>query len=112
MIRAVYTFAALCLISSGLEASFIQGKKIYSASCTKCHLYGKAMASSKSAQEWKNLLQFKENSNKLAQLHLNAKEAEASWSYFKDKTYKEEARHLKDFLQKYSSDRGRHNSCN
>jgi len=71
------------------------------------------MASSKSAETWKDLLALKEDiSNALGQIHLDASGAKTSWNYFGGGTYKKESKHLKDFLQKYSSDRGRHNSCN
>jgi len=71
------------------------------------------MDSSKSAKTWKDLLLFKESPfNAFGQIHIDANEAKTSWDYFKSDAYKKESKHLKDFLQKCSSDRGRHNSCN
>lgn len=102
----------LALLATGLEASASQGKAIYAKNCLTCHISAKGMASNKSAKAWKDLLLFKEGpSNALGQIHLDADEAKSSWDYFKSDTYQKESKHLKDFLQKYSSDRGRHNSC-
>ncbi len=102
----------LSLLITGLEASASQGKAIYTKSCLPCHISAKGMASSKSAKNWKELLLFEEGpSNALGRIHLDANGAQTSWDYFKGDTYKADSRHLKDFLQKYSSDRGKHNSC-
>lgn len=103
----------LSLFVTGLEASASQGKVLYVKRCLSCHISAKGMSSSKSAKTWKELLVMNGSPlNELARIHLHADEAETSWGYFKGSVYKEESRHLKDFLQKYSSDRGRHNSCN
>lgn len=102
----------LSLLVTGLEASASQGKAIYAKNCLACHISAKGMASSKSAKTWKELLLFAEGpSNALSRIHLDTDEAKASWDYFKDDTYQQESKHLKDFFQKYSSDRGKHNSC-
>jgi len=92
-------------------ASVSQGKLIYAQQCLSCHIEGKYLANTKKAKEWKLLLTEKDSTNKLAQSHLNHKKAKDSWSYFKQKNYLQESKHLKDLLQKYSLDRGKHNSC-
>jgi cytochrome c5 len=91
-----------------LDASATQGKEVYNKICLQCHLSGKSLASQKSAHAWKTLFA----TETLSQLHLDKEEANASWDYFKAEAYQQEIRHLKDFMQKYSSDRGKHNSCN
>lgn len=103
-----YLFCILSLLIADIEASVSQGKDIYATACQECHLNGKYLASKKSAQEWKILIE----SDKLSQLHLRDEGAKTFWSYFEGETYQKETKHLKDFLQKYSSDRGKHNSCN
>lgn len=91
-----------------LDASVSQGKEICMKRCLPCHLNAKALAGTNSAKVWQELFR----TDELSKLHLKRKEAEASWSYFKRESYQNETRDLKEFLQKYSSDRGRHNSCN
>lgn len=112
MRTAVYALCLASLLILDLNASASQGKEIYSRTCAQCHLYGKAMASTKSAKEWAALISIGEGPDTLAQQHLDTDKAKNSWSYFKSETYLKESRDLKDYLQKYSSDRGRHNSCN
>jgi hypothetical protein len=112
MKHCLYYLGILSLIISGLEASASQGKAVYTTSCLPCHISAKGMASQKLAKTWKELLLFdKDTSNTLAKIHLDSNKAKASWDYFRSEAYRQENRHLKDFLQKYSSDRGRHNSC-
>ena len=105
---ALYCLCIGMLTASNLCASATQGKEIYNMQCLQCHLNGKSLASAKSAKTWKTLIE----TSTLPQLHLANEEAKASWDYFKTKVYQQDTRHLKDFLQKYSSDRGKHNSCN
>lgn len=105
------------LLSSGLylsilNASVSQGKEVYKKRCQQCHNYAKAMAGSKSSAEWKKVFDKKDSANVLAQTHLKAEKAKASWDYFQNPPYAKEVKHVKDFMLKYSSDRGRHNSCN
>lgn len=109
----LFYISLLSFIITSLEASASQGKIIYTDNCLSCHISAKGMASSKPAKTWKELLVFKEGpSNTLGQAHLDANKAKVSWDYFESDAYKKESKHLKDFLQKYSSDRGKHNSCN
>jgi len=108
----LYCLGILALTATGLAASASQGKVIYTKSCLPCHISAKGMAYSKSAKTWKDLLLFKEgSSNALGQIHLDVNDAQTSWDYFLSDLYKKESKHLKDFLQKYSSDQGKHNSC-
>ena len=96
---------------TNMYASVSQGKLIYKKECLSCHIEGKYLASTKKAKEWKELLIENEKSNKLAQLHFSIKKTDEDWSYFKQKDYLQDSNHLKNLLQKYSSDRGKHNSC-
>jgi hypothetical protein len=85
-----------------------------STSKAVCHVISaqKAWPQASPQKHGKNFSLFKtEPSNTLAQIHLDAGEAKSSWAYFEGDAYKKESKHLKDFLQKYSLDRGRHNSC-
>jgi len=106
------TFFFVLLLLSIAEASVSQGKLIYTKECLQCHLNGKALSSHKTAQKWKELFNIYNKTNELAQTHLNTKKAKSSWPYFHNASYQKDSKHLKDFMQKYSSDRGRHNSCN
>jgi hypothetical protein len=112
MKHCLYYVGLFTLIVTGLEASASKGKAIYTKSCLSCHISAKGMASSKPAKTWNELLLFQEgSSNTLGQIHLDANKTKASWGYFESDLYRNESKHLKDFLQKYSSDRGKHNSC-
>jgi len=107
--RVLLFLSFLLLISA--EASVSQGKKVFSQRCAPCHIEGKYFASKKKAKQWKILLKFQDKTNPLADFHLDSPEANASSSYFLSQEYKQNSKHLKDLLQKYSKDRGSHNSC-
>jgi len=104
-------FLLVCTFIIQSNASVSQGKLIYAKECLSCHINGKYFASTKKAKEWKHLFIKKDNKDKLANLHLNIEEAKESWSYFNSQDYSHQKKHLKNLLQKYSSDRGKHNSC-
>ncbi len=104
----LFYFCIFILFTPFLEASAIQGKDTYKKECLQCHLEGKSFATKNTAKGWQALFK----TGALSQLHVNNKAAKASWSYFEGESYQKDIKHLKDFLQKYSSDRGKHNSCN
>lgn len=94
-----------------LEGSVSEGKVIYAKACQQCHPYSMNFAGSKTSKEWKALFKRQEESTHLARIHLDSEKAKLAWDYFKNDTYKKEAKHLRDYLLKYSSDRAQHNSC-
>ena len=99
------TILLLLLLSSlDLIASVSKGKIIYAAQCKTCHVQGKYLAQGKKAKVWKKIL--KENT--LNTLHLDKN---ISLPYLSSIAFKEDKTHLKALLQKYSKDRGSHNSC-
>ena len=107
-----YAMAAIMIMagSTVLNAATYKGQKMYMDSCKECHGGGQEMAASKKQREWSKLMDNK--GEKLAEIHLKSKKAEASWEYFKDKSYTKGARHLEDFLVEYAKDSGNVPACN
>ena len=92
------------LLTDHLHASVSKGKEIFLQECRSCHLEGKYFASHKKAKEWSRLL--KEDAlNKIHQ------DKNISLPYLSHEKFLEDKKHLKALLQKYSKDRGKHNSC-
>lgn len=106
----VFAVVAAILMVSNMEAATYKGQKIYIESCKECHGGGQELAGSKTQRNWGKLLDKK--GEKLADIHLNSKKAQASWSYFTDKSFTKGARHLEDFLVEYASDSGNVPACN
>ena len=106
----VFLFLSFLLLTS-IEASVSQGKNIYSKRCALCHTEGKFLASEKKAKEWKVLFETTGEKNRLAALHLKKADTNASLNYFQTQSYQQDIPHLKALMQKYSKDRGSHNSC-
>ncbi len=99
--KALITFILLTLF---VDASISDGKEIFARECATCHIQGKYFAAKKKAKEWKKLL----SSDHLKKLHL---EHNLSLPYLETPQFNEDRSDLKALLQKYSLDRGRHNSC-
>ena len=93
-----------------LNAAAYKGQKVYMESCKGCHGGGQELAGSKKQHIWEKLMANK--GEKLADIHLSSKKAQASWGYFNDRTYTKDAKHLEDFLTEYSSDSGNVPACN
>lgn len=110
--RTFYPLIAFFCISAPalLNAATYKGQKIYIDSCKECHSGGQELAASKKQREWAKIMDNK--GEKLADIHLASKKAEASWSYFKDKSYSKGAKHLEDFLTEYAKDSGNVPACN
>jgi len=87
-----------------LQASVSLGKEIYAKECASCHVEGKYFAANKKAKAWHKTL----NAATLDKVH---QDKNISLSYFQSKQFQEDKKHLKSLLQKYSKDRGKHNSC-
>ena len=87
-----------------LMASVSKGKEIYAKYCVSCHVKGKYLAQNKKAKEWKKLLK----ADALDRLH---QDKNISLPYFKTQAFEDDKVHLKALLQRYSKDRGSHNSC-
>ncbi len=110
--RTLYAvmIASLFAVPGTLGAATYKGQKIYIETCKECHGGGQAMAGSKKQRAWEKLMDDK--GAKLADLHLSSKKAEASWSYFKDRSFAKDSKHLRDFLVEYASDSGNVPACN
>ena len=87
-----------------LHASVSVGKEVYLTECAHCHVEGKYFASNKKAKTWSKLLK----TDNLYRLH---HDQNISLPYLNSDKYKADKKHLKALLQKYSKDRGKHNSC-
>jgi len=110
--RTLYATVALTLLtaSSMLNAATYKGQKIYIETCKECHGGGQALAGSKKQRVWASMMDNK--GEKLAQIHLNSKKADASWAYFNSRAYIKNAKHLEDFLVEYAADSGNVPACN
>lgn len=110
--RKFYATVAITLLASStlLNAATYKGQKIYIQTCKECHGGGQALAASKKQRVWETIMENK--GEKLAQIHLSSKKAEASWAYFNDRGYSKDARHLEDFLTEYAKDSGNVPACN
>lgn len=106
----VFVAFIVVLTVSNMEAATYKGQKIYIESCKECHGGGQELAASKTQRNWGKILDKK--GERLADIHLNSKKAQPSWSYFTDKSFTKGARHLEDFLVEYASDSGNVPACN
>jgi mono/diheme cytochrome c family protein len=110
--RTFYATVAITLLAGStiLNAAAYKGQKIYMDSCKECHGGGQEFAASKKQRNWEKLMDKK--GEKLADIHLSSKKAQASWVYFNDRSYTRGARHLEDFLMEYAADSGNVPACN
>jgi len=108
----VNIFISVLLIStvSSLNAATYKGQKVYVESCKGCHGGGQELAASKNIRIWEKMMD--KRGEKLADIHLSSKKAEASWSYFNDHKFTKDAKHLEDFLVEYAKDSGNVPACN
>jgi len=106
-----HLFVISCLLLELSLASASKGKEVYKQHCLECHVKGGYLASQRKAKTWKKLFLLKDDKNTLQTLHLQNQEAKVSWSYFSSQGYLEDSKHLRAFLEKYSKDLGKHNSC-
>ncbi len=106
----MYVLAITVLGLGSAEAAVYKGQKVYIKKCRKCHGGGLEVAASKKKRTWKKLM--KNKGEKLAELHLENKDAKKSWKYFESKKYKKRTRHLKDFMVEYAKDSGNVPACN
>ncbi len=93
-----------------LDAATYKGQKAYIESCKSCHGGGQELAASKKMRTWEKIMDKK--GEKLADIHMASKRAEASWDYFQDRKFTKDARHLEDFLVEYARDSGNVPACN
>lgn len=110
--RTLYATLAITLLSTSplLNAAVYKGQKAYIETCKECHGGGQTLAGSKKQRAWTKMMD--NDGEKLAQVHLNSKKAEPSWSYFNSRSYTKNAKHLEDFLVDYASDSGNVPACN
>ena len=102
--RTIYATVAITFMvgSTVLSAATYKGQKIYIESCKECHGGGQEFAASKKQRVWE----------KLADIHLSSKKAQASWEYFDSRDFTRGAKHLEDFLIEYAGDSGNVPACN
>ncbi|MDD3770781.1 cytochrome C [Sulfuricurvum sp. IAE1] len=110
--RTLYATVALTLLAGStlLSAATYKGQKIYIESCKECHGGGQELAASKKQRAWEKLMNAK--GQKLADIHLGSKKAQASWEYFGSRAFTKNAKHLEDFLVEYAADSGNVPACN
>jgi mono/diheme cytochrome c family protein len=93
-----------------LNAATYKGQKVYIESCKSCHGGGQELAASKKMRTWEKFMENK--GEKLADIHMASKKAQASWDYFGDRKFTKDSRHLEDFLTEYARDSGNVPACN
>jgi hypothetical protein len=98
------------LAALSLNAATYKGQKVYIESCKDCHGGGQAIAASKNTRTWEKIMANK--GEKLADIHLSSKKAQASWDYFNDRKFTKDSRHLEDFFTEYARDSGNVPACN
>ncbi|MEA3373656.1 MAG: cytochrome C [Campylobacterota bacterium] len=94
---------------TSLNAAVYKGQREYIKKCRECHKNGQKIAAGYKKREWKEL--FDKKGAGLAKLHLDSKDAEKSWKYFKSKKYAKKTKHLKDFMMEYAKDSGNVPAC-
>lgn len=107
--KILIAFFAAALISS-LHAATYKGQKIYIDQCKDCHGGGQELAGAKVTRTWEKIMDNK--GQKLADIHLSSKKAEASHEYFESKKFTKDAKHIADFLEEYARDSGNVPACN
>lgn len=103
----IYSFL---LAAPLLNAATYKGQKVYIESCKECHGGGQEIAASKNTRTWEKIMDKK--GEKLADIHMASKKAQASWSYFGDRKFTKNSKHLEDFLTEYARDSGNVPACN
>ncbi|MFA6187856.1 MAG: cytochrome C [Sulfuricurvum sp.] len=98
------------LAASVLNAATYKGQKFYIESCKECHGGGQELAASKNTRTWEKIMDKK--GEKLADIHIASKKAQASWGYFESRKFTKDAKHLEDFLTEYARDSGNVPACN
>ena len=107
---AVGVCAVAFLLLSSSDAAVYKGQKEYVKKCRKCHGGGQELASSKTMEEWENIMS--NDGTELIKFHLKDKKAKKALNYFEDKRFKKKARHLEDFFVEYAEDSGNVPACN
>jgi phosphopentomutase len=110
MRRNVLAAFFLLVAVSSVNAATYKGQKVYIDNCKDCHGGGQEIAGAKVARTWEKFMDNK--GQKLADVHLSSKKAEASHEYFESKKYTKDSKHLADFLEEYSRDSGNVPACN
>lgn len=100
----------LLLAASVLNAATYKGQKVYIESCKECHGGGQELAASKNTRTWEKIMDKK--GEKLADIHMSSKKAQASWEYFESRKFTKDSKHLEDFLTEYARDSGNVPACN
>lgn len=98
------------LAASVLSGATYKGQKVYIESCKECHGGGQELAASKNTRTWEKIMDKK--GEKLADIHMSSKKAQASWEYFESRKFTKDSKHLEDFLTEYARDSGNVPACN
>ena len=108
----VFIFSIFILTSLSSSAAVYKGQRIFVKNCVVCHKNGQQFIASKTALEWKTIMDKK--GEKLAQIHIksNDEKVQEFKEYFKSKKYYKKSKHLKQFLMEYAKDSGKVPACN
>lgn len=110
MIKTSFITLLVMASISSLNAATYKGQKIYMDTCKECHGGGQELAASKNIRTWEKLMDKK--GEKLADIHLSSKKAQASHEYFDSKKFTKDSKHIEDFLTEYAKDSGNVPACN
>lgn len=105
-----FMILSFLLAASALSGATYKGQKVYIESCKDCHGGGQELAGSKKMSTWEKFMDKK--GEKLADVHMSSRRAQASWEYFDSRKFTKDSRHLEDFLVEYARDSGNVPACN
>ncbi len=105
MNKKIFLLISILLLSLSSDAAIYKGQKVFTKRCAICHTDKQVFITGKTKKEWNKLIQ--KNGEPLASIHENDKNAKESWDYFKNKRYKKDFKHLKQFLVEYAKDSGK-----
>lgn len=93
------------VMSTSASADIAKGQKWYTKNCKECHGTGTKGAAMHTQEEWDTL--FANDGEVIIQKHIGTK----AETYFKEDKFKDQGRHLRDFLFEYGSDSGNVPAC-
>lgn len=106
----VFLILSLFLFVTSSSAAIYKGQKVYIKKCSQCHKDEQGFVASKTKKGWKSLIN--KSGQPLADEHIKDEKAKDSWEYFKNKRYKKDSKHLRQFLMEYAKDSGKVPACN
>lgn len=102
MILPVLGIAILYLPSA--NAAVYKGHRIFAEDCRACHAQASSLTRLKTVKEWQTAM--KDHGVWLAKVHLSSGGDEKARRYFSSTKYKQESKHLQNFLVEYAKDSG------